>query len=160
MARKATAAEVILEALAVAQGMGCSFEELIGLCRDLTWNQIFLEVDRLSREGRVQLSQDKPGVYRVRLAKPASATQAGSGQSMVMRSGPAEEARGNPGGCRRCGGLLVPEPLPELLLDSGPVEVWGRRCVQCGNIVDPAVQRRYAAQAHTARRSASEPLKK
>jgi hypothetical protein len=76
MARKATAAELILESLAVAQGMGCSFEELIGLCQDLTWNQIFLEVDRLSREGRVQLSQAGPGTYRIRLPEPANSTPA------------------------------------------------------------------------------------
>lgn len=84
MARKATAAELILEAVAVAQGVGCSFEELIGACPGLTWNQIFLAVDRLSRKGRVRLSQDKPGVYRVRLAKSASFTPAGSGGGTGM----------------------------------------------------------------------------
>ena len=46
MARKATAAEEILEALVVAQGTGCLFEELITVCPGLTWNQIFSEVDR------------------------------------------------------------------------------------------------------------------
>jgi hypothetical protein len=66
MSRKATVADVILEALAMAQGNGCSFDELIDLCPDLTWNQIFLEVDRLSREGLVQLSQTQPGTYCAR----------------------------------------------------------------------------------------------
>jgi hypothetical protein len=74
MALKATAAELIMEALAVAQGIGCTLEQLIGACPGFTWNEIFLEVDRLSRAGHVQLSQDKPGVYRIRLPKPPSST--------------------------------------------------------------------------------------
>lgn len=84
MARKATAAEVILEALAVAQGTGCSFEELIGVCQDLTWNQIFLEVDRLSRDGRVQLSQAGRGAYRVRVWRCSSVIKTGSTESAEM----------------------------------------------------------------------------
>ena len=77
MARKATAEELILEALAVAPRTGCLFEQIVTVCPGLTWNQIFSEVDRLSREGRVHLSQEKPGVYRVRSPKSASATPAG-----------------------------------------------------------------------------------
>jgi len=155
MARKATAEELILEALAVTQGTGCLFEQLITVCPGLFWNQIFSEVDRLSREGRVQLSQEKPGVYRVRLPKPASSTPAGSSGGTGMGHESTEERRSNHDGCRRCGGLLVPEQLPELLLDSGPVDVWGWRCVQCGHIVDPVAQGRYAEQTHAPRRSTS-----
>lgn len=142
MARKATVAELIEEVLAVSQGSSCLFEELIGACQGLTWNQIFLEVDRLSREGHVQLSQDKPGVYRVRLPKRVSSSSARSCGGPAVQSESAEEGRTSHGGCRRCGGLLVPEQLPEFLLDSGPVDVWGRRCVQCGHIVDPLAQGR------------------
>lgn len=91
MARKATAAEAIMEALAVAQGNGCLFEQLIGACPGLTWNQIFLEVDRLSREGRVRISQDKPGVYRVRVAKPPDCASAGSGGNGAVQRESAEE---------------------------------------------------------------------
>jgi hypothetical protein len=67
MARQATTAELILEALAVAEVSGCSFEQLMSACPGLSWNQIFLEVDRLSRDSRVQLSHEKSGVYRIRL---------------------------------------------------------------------------------------------
>lgn len=158
MARKATAEELILEALAVAPGTGCLFEQIVTACPGLTWNQIFYEVDRLSREGRVQLSQEKPGVYRVRSPKPVSSTPAGSGGGAGMGHESTEEKRNNHDGCRRCGGLLVPEQLPELLLDSGPLEVWGRRCVQCGNVVDPVAQGRYAEQVHATRRSTSSRL--
>lgn len=79
MARKATPEELILEGLAVTQGTGCLFEQLVTVCPGLSWNQIFSEVDRLSREGRVQLSQEKPGIYRVRLARSAGSAPAGSG---------------------------------------------------------------------------------
>ncbi len=67
MAVQATTAELILEALAIAQTAECSFEQLINACPGLDWNQIFLEVDRLSREGRIHLRQDKPGLYRIRM---------------------------------------------------------------------------------------------
>ncbi len=71
MARKAATAELIMEALVGDQGTGCFFEQLIATYPELSWNQIFSEVDRLSREGRVLLSQEKPGIYRVRLARSA-----------------------------------------------------------------------------------------
>lgn len=155
MARKATAEELIMEALAVAQGTGCSFEQLITVCQGLSWNQIFSEVDRLSRERRVQLSQEKPGVYHIRLVKLTSSTPVGLGGRAGIGPEFAEEKRKDHGGCRRCGGLLVPEQLPEVLLDSGPVEVWGWRCVQCGHVVDPVAQGRYAEQGRVARRTTS-----
>jgi len=159
MARKATAAELIMEALAV-QGTGCLFEQLIAACPGLSWNQIFSEVDRLCREGRVQLSQEKPGIYRVKLARSAGSAPAGSGGRPGGGEESTDEKRNDRDDCHRCGGLLVPEQLPEFLLAGSPAEVWGWRCVQCGNIVDPAVLGRYAAQAPITRRSASEPLKK
>lgn len=155
MARKATAAELIMEALAVAQGTGCLFEQLIAACQGFSWNQIFSEVDRLSRERRVQLSQEKPGIYRVRLARSAGSAQAGSGGRPGGGEESTDEKRNDRDGCRRCGGLLVSEQLPEVLLDSGPVDVWGWRCVQCGHVVDPVAQGRYAEQDQVSRRSTS-----
>lgn len=100
------------------------FEQLVGTCPGLTWNQIFLEVDRLSRAGHVQLSQAKPGGYCIRLAKPPISTSATMGGGHPVPSKRAEEQQGGDGGCRRCGGLLVPEQLPDFSLDSGAVEVW------------------------------------
>ena len=76
MARKATTTELILDTLADAKASGCSLEELISACSGLTWNQVFLEVDRLSRDSVVLLTHDKPGVYCVRLSKPSSTTSA------------------------------------------------------------------------------------
>lgn len=48
----------------------CLLEELVSNCEDLTWNQVFLEIDRLSRTGQVLLTLNGPGRYRIRLAHP------------------------------------------------------------------------------------------
>jgi hypothetical protein len=34
---------------------------------DLSWSQVFLEVDRLSREGQVRVTLDTQGRYMIRL---------------------------------------------------------------------------------------------
>ena len=36
-------------------------EHLIVACADLTWNQVFLELDRLSRSGQIVMRQVSPG---------------------------------------------------------------------------------------------------
>jgi hypothetical protein len=56
--------ERILEA--VAQVPGCRIEELASLLPDLTWYQVFREVDRLSRSGHVRLLLDGRGIFTVR----------------------------------------------------------------------------------------------
>jgi hypothetical protein len=43
----------------------CELEELVLKCEGLTWNQVFLAIDRLSRGGDVQLTLKRPGVYTV-----------------------------------------------------------------------------------------------
>jgi hypothetical protein len=40
-------------------------ENVLEACSDLTWNQVFLELDRLSRSGRVVLHQIGRGRYSV-----------------------------------------------------------------------------------------------
>ena len=42
-------------------------DELLHHCPAATWNRVFLEVDRLSRNGEVDLSPIRGGVYEVRL---------------------------------------------------------------------------------------------
>jgi hypothetical protein len=56
-------ARTVLEV--VFRSPGCDLEELVLECPELTWNQIFLEVDRLSREGCVILNLLRPGHYSV-----------------------------------------------------------------------------------------------
>ena len=43
----------------------CDLEDIVAKCNGLTWNQIFLELDRLSRRGRVILKQRGFGHYTV-----------------------------------------------------------------------------------------------
>ena len=42
-------------------------EDLVRVCWSYTWNEVFLEVDRLSRTGELQLVYKRPGVYAVTL---------------------------------------------------------------------------------------------
>ncbi|CAI4032802.1 hypothetical protein DNFV4_03232 [Nitrospira tepida] len=47
---------------------GCSLEALMQACLPFTWNQILLEVDRLSRTGEIQLSLSGLGRYTLSLS--------------------------------------------------------------------------------------------
>ena len=49
----------------VIRSPGCALEEVVMECPDLTWNQVFLELDRLSRGGQVILKQKGPGLYTI-----------------------------------------------------------------------------------------------
>jgi len=49
----------------------CDMEELLQACDSHTWNQVFLEVDRLSRSGELCLLYKKDGEYAVRLPRAA-----------------------------------------------------------------------------------------
>ena len=43
--------------------------------------------------------------------------------------------------CPRCGGLMVPEQCFDLRDDTGHLDFLARRCVQCGDLVDPLILR-------------------
>ena len=49
----------------ISRTPNCDVENLIDACVDLTWNQVFLELDRLSRAGEIVLTQVGPGRYHV-----------------------------------------------------------------------------------------------
>lgn len=49
----------------VLRSPGCDIEEIVHECPGQTWNQVFLEIDRLSREGEVILNLQQPGHYSV-----------------------------------------------------------------------------------------------
>lgn len=68
MIQEQTVADRIIET--VSRSPGCLLEEVALECPDLTWNQVFLTVDQLSRVGRVHLAKKGPGVYAVRVACP------------------------------------------------------------------------------------------
>ena len=43
----------------------CDMEDIACACSDLTWNQIFMELDRMSRSGEIVMRQERPGHYRI-----------------------------------------------------------------------------------------------
>jgi hypothetical protein len=45
----------------------CDMEDLVEACSTYTWNQVFLEVDRLSRTGELRLFSKRAGNYTVTL---------------------------------------------------------------------------------------------
>ncbi|MBH0192548.1 MAG: hypothetical protein HP492_12535 [Nitrospira sp.] len=53
-------------------GTDCSMEEIVGLCPELTWNQVFLAIDYLSRTGQIRVTLDSGRTYRVEAAHPAT----------------------------------------------------------------------------------------
>lgn len=67
MGQEPRVADQIIEA--VSRRPGCLLEDLVLDCPDLTWNQVFMEVDRLSRTGQLRLQQERPGQYSVRPAR-------------------------------------------------------------------------------------------
>lgn len=44
-------------------GRECPLEEVTALCPELTWNQVFLAVDYLSRMGQVRVTLDSMNTY-------------------------------------------------------------------------------------------------
>jgi hypothetical protein len=60
-------------------GTDCSIEEVMTLCPELTWNQVFIAIDYLSRTGEVRVTLDGDRTYRVQAqhAVPVAASPAG-----------------------------------------------------------------------------------
>ena len=60
-------------------GTDCSMEEVMTLCPELTWNQVFIAIDYLSRAGQVRVTLDGDRTYRVQAqhAVPVAASPAG-----------------------------------------------------------------------------------
>lgn len=55
----------------IIRSPGCDLEDVVSECVDLTWNQVLLEVDRLSREGKgyVILNVRQRGHYSLKPAE-------------------------------------------------------------------------------------------
>lgn len=56
---------------------GTALEDIVLECPDLSWNQVFLVIDRLTRWGSVTLMPKGQGRYAVQLSKSASAASRG-----------------------------------------------------------------------------------
>lgn len=59
-------------------GTTCTMEELVNLCPELTWNQAFLAIDYLSREGQVCVMLDVDRGYRVRTSRAVTVAASSS----------------------------------------------------------------------------------
>lgn len=53
-------------------GSDCPMEEIMGLCPELTWNQVFLAIDYLSRTGQIRVTLDSGRTYRVAASHSAT----------------------------------------------------------------------------------------
>ena len=52
----------------VRRNRACDLEEVMRQCINLTWNQVFLAVDRLSRNGKIKLTPSGRGTYTLTFA--------------------------------------------------------------------------------------------
>ncbi|UVT16089.1 MAG: hypothetical protein H8K04_00540 [Nitrospira sp.] len=57
------------------QATACLMEEIVALCPDLTWNQVFLAIDELSRRGEIRVTLDAGRTYRIQTSRPAGDTR-------------------------------------------------------------------------------------
>jgi len=73
MSQLETVADRILDAVHGAPG--CQLDDLVLSLPGLTWNQVFLEVDRLSRTGQVRVTALGEGTYAIRLPKKEKRTR-------------------------------------------------------------------------------------
>ncbi len=55
--------------IALRQTPGCSLDDLIRACPTLGWNEIFFELDRMSRSGELLLTDHGHGRYSLRLVQ-------------------------------------------------------------------------------------------
>jgi hypothetical protein len=73
MSQLGTVADRILAA--VHSAPGCQLDELVLSIPELTWNQVFLEVDRLSRTGQVRMTTMGKGTYTIWLPNKEKRTR-------------------------------------------------------------------------------------
>jgi predicted nucleic acid-binding Zn-ribbon protein len=57
---------------AVQRTHGCDLDMLAKSLSDLSWGQVFLEVDRLSRDGQILVTLDTRGRYMIQLPDHSS----------------------------------------------------------------------------------------
>lgn len=63
MAQHSAAEDQVIDI--VLKTRACDLEEVTRQCTNLTWNQVFLAVDRLARRGEVMLVRASRGMYMV-----------------------------------------------------------------------------------------------
>ena len=66
------------------QSPGTVLDEIVVECLDLTWNQVFLAIDRLSREGVLKLTSKENGRYTIRLSNHALEDMRGQSHAEIV----------------------------------------------------------------------------
>lgn len=66
--------EIIARVRGALEQVGSNYplEEVVALCPELTWNQIFLAIDHLSRTGQIRVTIDPGRTYRVQTSWTAA----------------------------------------------------------------------------------------
>lgn len=67
MTQQVTAEDQVLDT--IWAGPICDLEDVAHRCPTLTWNQVFLAVDHLSRTGQIRMMQAKAGSYTFTLLR-------------------------------------------------------------------------------------------
>ncbi|MCP9443339.1 MAG: hypothetical protein NNA20_12195 [Nitrospira sp.] len=78
-------------------GTDCPMEDVVDLCPDLTWNQVFLAIDYLSRTGQVRVTLDQNRTYRVRAARVETSEGSYASIAKEIRAGEAASRISRPG---------------------------------------------------------------
>ena len=55
----------------IVRSPGTALDDIVLECPDLTWNQVFIAIDRLSRDGALKLTPKGHGLYTVHLSNDA-----------------------------------------------------------------------------------------
>jgi hypothetical protein len=55
----------------IVRSPGSMLDEIVLECPDLTWNQVFVVIDRLSREGVLRMSPKRRSQYAIHLSDHA-----------------------------------------------------------------------------------------
>lgn len=91
MAQGTAPADLIVEI--IAHRPNCCLDDLVTVCPELTWNQIFLEVDQLSRAGRLRLALIGPGCYAVEVPTTSVPCTPRSRPGLMPVQNPVEAAK-------------------------------------------------------------------
>jgi ribosomal protein L3 len=78
-------------------GTDCAMEDVVGLCPELTWNQVFWAVDYLSRTGQVRVTIDKNRTYRVQAARVETSERSYASISQEIHAGEVAPGISRPG---------------------------------------------------------------
>jgi Protein of unknown function (DUF2934) len=125
----------------IIRSPGCLLEEVVLECPGLTWNQVFTEIERMSRTGLVQLQAKGLGLYTVTastISKPSTLSNShiASKEDLPMKKQTMKESHGY----RERG---APGPQPAVGMDS----VHGQPMSDCDDVQARIAKRAYELHA-------------